>query len=58
MNARHLSLLGGAFILLVAGGLGVVWRYQTWAAIALALLLVAGAGYSTRQLLYRAKIWQ
>ncbi len=47
MNARHLSLIGGAYIVLVAGGLGLIWRYQRWAAGALALLLVCGTGYST-----------
>ena len=48
MNARHLSLLGGAFILLVGGGLGVLWRWQKWLTVGLLLILVAGAGYSTR----------
>ncbi len=48
MNARHLSLLGGAFILLVAGGLGVLWPKQKLVTLGLTLLLVTGAGYSTR----------
>ncbi|MCX6044144.1 MAG: glycosyltransferase family 39 protein [Chloroflexi bacterium] len=48
MNARHLSLLSGAFILLVGGGLGLLWSKQKLFTVGLALLLVAGAGYSTR----------
>ncbi|MCC9077564.1 glycosyltransferase family 39 protein [Litorilinea aerophila] len=47
MNARHLSLLSGAFVLLVAAGLAAVAQRQRWAAAGLALLLVAGVGYST-----------
>jgi len=47
MNARHMSLLGGGFALLLGSGVGVVWSRQRWAAGALALLLVAGAGYSS-----------
>ena len=50
MDARHMSLIGGGFILLVAAGLGVIalrGRVATIAAGALALLLVAGMGYST-----------
>ncbi len=50
MDARHMSLIGGGFVLLVAAGLA--WLAQ-WGGIgmmgagALALLLVAGMGYST-----------
>lgn len=47
MNARHMSLLGGPFALLLGGGLAVVGLRQRWVAGALALLLLAGAGYST-----------
>lgn len=50
MNARHMSLIGGGFILLIAAGLAVIAQ-RTWLALAgagaLALLLVAGMGYST-----------
>lgn len=55
MNARHLSLLCGAFILLVAGGLGVLWRVQRGMTVALLLLLLVGAGYSTRNYFTQAK---
>lgn len=47
MNARHLSLIAGPFILLVAGGLGLAWRAQPWVGGLLALALVLGSGYST-----------
>ena len=50
MNARHMSVIGGGFILLVSAGLGVIsqrGRLATAGAAALALLLVAGMGYST-----------
>ena len=50
MDARHMSLIGGGFILLVAAGLGVIaqrgWLATVGAGL-LALLLVAGMGYST-----------
>ncbi len=47
MNARHLSLIGGGFILLTGGGLAVVTQWQRWVGVALAALLLVGAGYST-----------
>lgn len=47
MNSRHLSLISGGFLLLVATGLGVLSRWRLWLAGLAALLLVAGAGYST-----------
>jgi hypothetical protein len=50
MNARHVSLIGGGFILLVAAGLGWIaqrGRVATVGAGALATLLVAGMSYST-----------
>ncbi len=47
MNARHLSLLVGAFILLSSGGLALLWRWQRWAGGLLTLALVAAIGYST-----------
>ncbi len=51
MDARHMSLIGGGFILLVAAGLGLIaqqGRLATLGAGVLALLLVVGMGYSTR----------
>jgi len=47
MNARHLSLLGGAMIVLVGGGMALLWQRQRWIAGGVALLLTAGLLYST-----------
>jgi hypothetical protein len=47
MNARHMSLLVGGFLLLVGAGLGVIWRYRRIAAGAIAVFLVAAVAYST-----------
>lgn len=47
MNARHLSLLVGAFLLLVGAGLGLLWARWRWAAGLLALGLVAASAFST-----------
>lgn len=47
MNARHLSLIGGPFIVLLGVGLGVVTARQRLLGVALALLLMAGVGMST-----------
>lgn len=47
MNARHLSLISGGFLLLVATGLGALSQWRPWLAALAALPLVAGAGYST-----------
>ena len=47
MNARHMSLLVGGFLLLVGAGLGAIWRYQRSAAGAIAVFLVAAVAYST-----------
>lgn len=47
MNARHMALIAGAFLALAGAGLAVLGRRSRWAAAALALLLVAGAGYSS-----------
>lgn len=47
MNARHLSLLVGFFILAAAGGMGVIWRYQRYVSVAVAAILVTGIAYST-----------
>ncbi len=52
MNARHLSLISGAFVLLVAGGLATVWRFRRWAAVGLAALLLAGSACSTYNYYY------
>ena len=47
MNARHLTLLTGALIVLVGGGLAVLWHYQRWVTGVVATVLVAGLVYST-----------
>lgn len=47
MNARHLSLLAGVFMLLVGGGLALLWHYQRWVTGLVAVVLVAGLGYSS-----------
>lgn len=47
MNARHLSLLAGVLIVLVGGGLALLWRYQRWVTGVVATVLVAGLLYST-----------
>jgi uncharacterized membrane protein len=47
MNARHLSLISGAFVLLVAGGIAAVGSYRRWAGVALAVVMLAGMAYST-----------
>lgn len=47
MNARHLGLLLGGFLLLVGAGLGAVWARQRWLAGLLAVGLVAATAYST-----------
>src|SRR4029079_7224769 len=43
MNSRHLALISGGFLLLVAAGLGVVGRWRLWLAALVALPLVIGA---------------
>ena len=47
MNARHMSLIGAAFVLLVAAGCAAVWEQRRWAGALLGTLLVAGMAYST-----------
>lgn len=47
MNARHLSLLAGVFIMLVGGGLALLWRGQRWMTGGVVLVLTAGLLYST-----------
>ncbi|MEX1021479.1 MAG: hypothetical protein WDZ49_17590 [Litorilinea sp.] len=52
MTARHLSLIGGGYLLLLGMGLAALWEIRRgyvylWGAAPLTLLLVAGAGYST-----------
>lgn len=52
MNARHMSVLAGGFVLLLGIGLGVLWRLQKIVAALVALLLIGYAGYSTVDYFY------
>jgi hypothetical protein len=47
MNARHMSLIAGAWLFLVGAGIGVLWTRWRPLAAALAVLIVAGFAYST-----------
>jgi 4-amino-4-deoxy-L-arabinose transferase-like glycosyltransferase len=47
MNARHLALLVGAFVLLVSVGLALIWQWRKWVAGIVAIGLVAAIAYST-----------
>jgi hypothetical protein len=47
MTARHMSMISGAYLLLVAVGLGVLWERVRGVGIAVAAVLVAGMVYST-----------
>jgi len=47
MNARHMSVIGGPFILLLGAGLGAAWQARPWLALVLGVALALGSGYST-----------
>jgi mannosyltransferase len=47
MNARHMSLISGVFLLLVAGGLGGLWTRWRPAGAMLGAVVLAGMVYST-----------
>ncbi len=47
MNARHMSLLVGAFVLAVGAGLAWIWQRQRWVAGVIAVGMVLAIGYST-----------
>ncbi len=47
MNARHMSLLVGGFILLVGAGVGLLWQIRRWLGGVVAACLVAATLYST-----------
>ncbi len=42
MNARHMSLIAGGFIVLVGAGLGWLWQRRPWLGVGVAGILVAG----------------
>lgn len=52
MNARHMSVLGGGWFLLLGGGLALVWHRQRGVTLALALLFISGASYSSHSYFY------
>jgi hypothetical protein len=47
MNARHLALISGFFLLLVAGGVALIWRLHPLPGGMLLALLMSGMIYST-----------
>lgn len=47
MNARHLSLISGAFLALVGAGLGAIGQWRKEVAVGVGCLLLAGMVYST-----------
>jgi len=47
MNARHMSVISVAFLILVAGGLGLLWNLRRWAGGAAGTLLVVAMVYSS-----------
>jgi hypothetical protein len=47
MNARHLALISGFFLLLVAGGVALIWRLHPLLGGMLLALLLGGMLYST-----------
>ena len=47
MNARHMSMVSGFFVLLLSGGVAALWGYRRWAGAAAAVLLCAGMVYSS-----------
>jgi len=47
MTARHMSMISGAYLLLVAVGLGALWERHRAVGAAMAAVLVAGMVYST-----------
>ena len=49
MNARHMSLIGGPFLLLLGGGLAAIWQRQKIIAALLALVIIAASVYSSNK---------
>ena len=49
MTARHMSLISGFFLVLVGGGVGWLWQTRGWAGGLAAVVLLAGAAYSTAE---------
>lgn len=47
MNARHMSLIGGGYLLAVGAGVALLWSRQRWLGLLAGLLIIGGASYST-----------
>lgn len=47
MNARHMSLISGGYVLAVGAGLGLLWTLQRGVALVIFALILWGSGYST-----------
>ena len=47
MTARHMSMISGFFLVLVGGGVAWLWDTRRWAGGLAAVVLLAGAAYST-----------
>ena len=47
MNARHMGLIGGGYILALGAGVALIFSYQRWLALLIAATVLVGSGYST-----------
>ena len=47
MNARHMSLISGAFLLAVSGGLAWLWEERRWAGAGVGAVLLVASVYSS-----------
>lgn len=47
LTARHMSLIGGAYLLLLSGGLAWLWRLRRWLGTAAGAVLLAGMIFSS-----------
>ena len=47
MTSRHMSLVSGAYLLLLGGGLAWLWRKQRWLGAVIASVLLGGMFYSS-----------
>ncbi len=47
MNARHLSLIAGPYVVLMAAGIGLIWLKWRWVAVTLAVTMAAASIFST-----------
>ncbi len=49
MNARHISLISSAYVLLMAGGIALIGQWRRWLGMGAAALIIAGMIYSSAQ---------